>query len=69
MCEGEDLDRMMAEAIALEDKRQATSRGHLFGVDDTILREGHYASTAHGVFYTFHFHSIYLPVMLLCLCV
>lgn len=48
VCEGEDIDRMMAQAIAMEDSRYATSQDHLFGIDDSVLREGHYANKVRG---------------------
>ena len=48
VCEGEDLDRMMAQALALEDSRRATARDHLFGIDDRLLREGQYATAVRG---------------------
>ncbi|CAI7993011.1 Reticulocyte-binding protein 2 homolog a, partial [Geodia barretti] len=44
VCEGEDLDRMMAQAIAMETNQQATSNDHLFGIDDRFRREDHYAN-------------------------
>ena len=47
-CEGEDIDRMMAQAIAMEDSRQVTSRDHLFGIEDRVIREGQYASRLRG---------------------
>ena len=49
MCEGEDIDRMMAQAIAMEDNRQVTSRDHLFGIEDRVIREGQYASRLRGM--------------------
>ena len=48
MCEGEDIDRMMAQAIALEDTHRATARDHLYGIDDSVLQEGQYANRVRG---------------------
>ena len=50
VCEGEDLDRMMAQAIAMETNQQATSNDHLFGIDDRFRREDHYANVVRGGF-------------------
>ena len=50
VCEGEDLDRMMAQAIAMETNQQATSNDHLFGIDDRFRREDHYANVVKGGF-------------------
>ena len=50
VCEGEDIDRMMAQAIAMEDNRQVTSRDHLFGIEDRVIREGQYASRLRGMY-------------------
>ena len=41
---------MMAQAIAMEDKQQATAHDHMFGSEDRILQEGHYATTFKGYF-------------------
>ena len=51
VCEGEDIDRMMAQAIAMEDNRKVTSRDHLFGIEDRVIREGQYASRLRGNVY------------------
>ena len=60
VCEGEDLDRMMAELIALEEnqqvadhlfggnQQQVSSRDHLPGIDDRLMREGQYPSATGG---------------------
>ena len=48
VCQGEDLDRMMAQAIALEANQQATAHDDLFGVDDRLLHEDHYANVVKG---------------------
>ena len=48
ICGEEDMDRIMAQTIALEDNQQATSRDHLYGIEDHVLREGQYANTVRG---------------------
>ena len=48
ICGEEDMDRIMAQTIALEDNQQATSRDHLYGIEDRVLREGQYANTVRG---------------------
>ena len=52
VCEGEDIDRMMAQAIALEDTHRATARDHLYGIDDSVLQEGQYANRVRGNLYS-----------------
>ena len=57
VCEGEDIDRMMAQAIAMEDSRQVTSRDHLFGIEDRVIREGQYASRLRGTCTCMYMHT------------
>ena len=62
VCEGEDLDRMMAQAIALEANKQATARDHLFGIDDRMMREDHFANAFRGeLHHLYHTYPLAFP--------
>ena len=48
MCKAEDIDEMVAQAIAMEDSKHVTTRDHLYGIDSHILSEGEHANTVKG---------------------